>query len=256
MTHLYPILPAMPLPRASRSSTAKALVISDGSLAALVATAMVSEEAASGASATPTDLPGIVWPVVASWVHAAELWPACERAAGSQADLYGLGFMPPDHARRTTSEHLAQLPAGQAETTVLLQAAYLAAQQGCRRVLWPIQCRPDVGTGDLDLDTVSRAIDRAVLAGRIASLDLDRPEWAGCGVPEVRIETPFVDLTDDQLADLSRDLEVPVETCWWWGGSRGALPLGEHEASRWMPLVRTAAGVAEPKPPARTPAGR
>ncbi|MEZ6317647.1 MAG: hypothetical protein R3B49_02670 [Phycisphaerales bacterium] len=226
----------------------KALVISDGSLPALVATAIVSEDAASGAKTPATDLPGIVWCVAPIGPDADALRPACERAAGRQADVYGLGFLSTGEAR-ATEEWLADGPPGQPETMTLIRAAYLAAQHQCRRVIWPVLADRLPGSDTPDLASVARAIDRALLAGRLASLDLDRGEWTASGVPEVRIETPFADLTDAQLADLSRDLEVPAETCWWWGGD--GLPGAGEERARWQGLTRP---TAEPKPrmPVRT----
>lgn len=215
----------------------KALVISDGSLPALVATAMVSEEGASGARAAPGDLPGIVWCVPPAGEAGDEFRPACERAAGRQADIYGLGFLSTADARGEEAL-LADGPPGQGEAMTLIRAAYLAAQHQCRRVIWPVLAERDPRSGEPDLTSVARSIDRALLAGRLASLDLDRAEWSAAGVPEVRVETPFVDLTDAQLADLSRDLEVPAETCWWWGADA-------EEQARWGGLIRPA---AEPKP--------
>ena len=228
-------------------TTPKTLVISDGSLPALVATAIVSEDAAAGAKAPAPDLPGIVWCIAPGGPDVDAIRPACERAAGRQADVYGLGFLSTAEAR-ASDEWLADGPPGQPESMTLIRAAYLAAQHQCRRVIWAVLADRDPDSGEPDLASVARVIDRALLAGRLASLDLERAEWAAAGVPEVRIETPFADLTDAQLADLSRDLEVPVETCWWWGDDR--LPGASDERARWGGLVRP---MGEPKP--RTTAG-
>ncbi len=217
----------------------RTLVISDGSLAALVATAMVSEQLAAAGNSSPDELGGIV---IGSPSSATEPgWSACERAAGRQADIYGLGFVPPDAAMRARVEAGAALPAGALESLILTDAAYNAAMHGCERVIWPVQA-PTVD-GEPDLTSVARFVDRATLVSRLAGLDAERPEWSGLSVREVRIDTPLVDLTDDQLADLALDMRVPADSCWWWGSDA-------PEASRWMPRLAPtrAAGDAEIKP--------
>ncbi|GJM19789.1 MAG: hypothetical protein DHS20C14_20020 [Phycisphaeraceae bacterium] len=226
----------------------KTLVISDGSLASLIATAIVSEEAASGNARSAADLGGIVWGVPANLAAPGPFWDVCDRAAGRQADVYGLGYLPPEGGFRARVEALGGLPAGAGESLTLVEAAYTAALHECPRVIWATQAPAADDSGDPDLDLVARAVDRALLASRLVGLDADRPEWPAA-VPEVRIETPFVDLRDDELADLARDMRVPVETCWWWGGAQGT-PGAADEHARWTPLVGAprAGQTAEPKP--------
>ncbi|MEQ8770494.1 MAG: hypothetical protein RIB60_08300 [Phycisphaerales bacterium] len=222
-----------------KTQPVRTLVISDGSLAALVATAMVSEHLASAGTAASDELNGIV--ISAPSTPTDPGWSACERAAGRQADIYGLGFVPPDAAMRARVEAGAALPAGALESLVLTDATYNAAMHGCERVLWPAQA--PVVDGEPDLTAVARVVDRATLVSRLAALDAERPEWSGLSVREVRIDTPMVDLTDSQIADLALDLRVPVDTCWWWG-------TDTPEAARWTPLLvpTKAAGDAEIKP--------
>ncbi len=217
----------------------RTLVISDGSLAALVATAMVSEQLAAAGTTAPDDLGGIV--VGAPGTPVDPGWSACERAAGRQADIYGLGFVPPDAAMRARVEAGTALPAGALESLVLTDATYNAAMHGCERLIWPVQA--PTADKEPDLNAVARLVDRATLVSRLAGLDAERPEWSGLSVREVRIDTPMVDLTDAHIADLALDLRVPVETCWWWG-------TDTPEAARWTPLLAPSrpAGEAEMKP--------
>lgn len=130
--------------------------------------------------------------------------------------------------------------AGQSEA--LLRAAHTAAELGCRRVVWSVQFA-FVG-GEPNLDHVASAVDRAMLVSRLASLDVwDRPEIA---VPEVRIETPLVDLSDEQIADLALDLSVPLGTLWWLHGT-GAV--ADAERARWAALLGLESGSAQKKGP-------
>lgn len=119
--------------------------------------------------------------------------------------------------------------AGPDQTRALLAAAHLAAAAGRRRLVWGIQY-PFVGP-EPDLDLVATTADRCLLVSRLATLDL----WGdpAARVPEIRIETPFIDLADDQLADLALDLRVPWQTVWWINAD------GEHarrERSRWSSI--------------------
>lgn len=82
-------------------------------------------------------------------------------------------------------------------TALLLDAARAAGARGARRVVWALACGESI-------DEMFRVTERADLVGRLAALDADDR-----ASPALRIETPFVDLTHDQLLDLARDLEIP-----------------------------------------------
>lgn len=95
-------------------------------------------------------------------------------------------------------------------SSMLLEAARGAVARGASRVVWPRACGED-------LDEMFRVSERADLAARLAMLDDDR----SAGSPAsggLRIETPFVDLTPEQLTALAKDLEIDDSI--WAGGFR------------------------------------
>lgn len=204
----------------------KALILSDGGLAGLVASAMIAEEGLSSGISGPA---GAVWAYPAHLEYSKVLGQASERAAARQAEAMGLEFL--GLAALGSAGASARFGIdGQTESVLLVTAAYTAAQAGIRRVIWPIQARTESGL--VDLEAAARAVDRALLAGRLATLDLEGVEGRHT-VPEVRIETPLVDLSDTELADLAMDMAAPVRSCWWWGGQAADLPVAEAEWDRW-----------------------
>jgi hypothetical protein len=94
------------------------------------------------------------------------------------------------------------LPPGVHETRLLLRAGMAALQRGCGRVVWPVVA-PDRDARTLD--RVSEVTDRAMLVGRLLSLDAEAQ-----GLPGIVIETPFADLEAWQVRDLGRDVDTPL----------------------------------------------
>lgn len=217
-----------------------ALVLSDAGLPAVVASAMIAEEAASSGEECS---PGAIWAYPAHPAYSKALGVACERSAARQAEGLGFEFLGLSTSSPASAAARFGIP-GQEQSTLLLMAAYAAARAGLRRVVWPIRA-DDLG-GGVDLDACADATDRALLVSRLVTLDL---EGRDTPVQEVRIETPLVDLADAQLADLAMDLAAPVKLCWWWGGRVADLPLAESEWERWAPLLGVErASMTEPKP--------
>ncbi|MCW5776936.1 MAG: hypothetical protein KIS87_10900 [Phycisphaeraceae bacterium] len=207
----------------------RSVVLSDGGLASLVAAAAEVEGAlATGDSSAP--MPALVE------------WPGLDRAGSAsvrrQAEALGLMV-------RELPETSAIESAGGREAAALLQAAYLAMASGCGRVVWPVQFTTASPEGDCDLEREAIAVDRALLVSRLATLD------AGCfGLPELRVETPLVGMTDHQVAELALDLGVPVECCAWWEAGRRA------ERERWTSALSAAGWIpSEPTPRPVTRAG-
>ncbi|MFG0307122.1 MAG: hypothetical protein ACF8Q5_13000 [Phycisphaerales bacterium JB040] len=217
-----------------------ALVLSDAGLASLVAGAMIAEEGASSGAETS---PGAVWAYPAHPAFSKPLGAACERGASRQAEALGLEFLGLATSSPASSAARFGIP-GQEQSTLLLMAAYAAARAGLRRVVWPVQAVDH--TGEIDLDAAGAATDRALLVSRLVTLDL---EGRDTPVQEVVIETPLVDLTDEQIAGLALDLAAPVSLCWWWGGRTADLPLAESEWERWAARLGASTGdLREPKP--------
>ncbi len=103
---------------------------------------------------------------------------------------------------------IAGKPAGPAITAMLLAAGAEALKRGLSRVVWPVQLG---GTGDerdhdAALTAIADATDRASAAARLLSID--------GGENGLVIQTPYVDFTDTQLADLAADVDLPLNACW------------------------------------------
>jgi len=203
----------------------RTLILSDGGLTSLLAAAIACDE--DGRRAREREAPGersLLWACGTS----SDLDPVCVHAAAQHAQIFSLEYVPPIEFGGAAAAILGLR--GEVETMTLVRACYLAAARGARRVLWPVQL-PGSGARDGNLDLIARAMDRALLVSRLVSID-----EADIGVPEVSIETPFVDLDDEQIADLALDMELPVEACWW-SGAYGQAPGSARERERWLPLL-------------------
>ncbi len=189
------------------------LVLIDGDLASLVACAMAREQSALTDGPTPSPVLGLPFPALL------DSDPLRHRAIRAQAQTYAIELAVP------SSLDLGAVPErGERETLELIAAAYEAIRRACTRIIWPVHA----AAGDsLDLDRIAQAADRALLAGRLVGLDAMLH-----GSPGLTIETPLVDLTDRQLADLAMDMDVPIEACWWWGGEADAV--AHQQRARWM----------------------
>ena len=207
----------------------RSVVLSDGGLASLVAAAAEIEAAlATGDSSAPMPLM-VEWPGVSR---------ASSASVRRQAEALGLVVRDLPDSPEIES-------VGGREATALLHAAYLAMASGCGRVVWPVQFTTASPDGDCDLEREAIAVDRALLVSRLATLDA-----GSFGLPELRVETPFVGMTDHQLAELALDLGVPVECCEWWDAGRRA------ERERWTSALSAAGWIpSEPTPRPVTRAG-
>ncbi|MBY0263563.1 MAG: hypothetical protein K2Q20_14550 [Phycisphaerales bacterium] len=189
------------------------LVLIDGDLASLVACAMAREQSALADGPKPSPVLGLPFPVML------DADPLRQRAIRAQAQTYAIELaVPPSLDLGAFHER------GEREALELVAASYEAIRRGCTRIIWPV-C---AAAGDsLDLDRIAQAADRALLAGRLVGLDAVLH-----ASPGLTIETPLVDLTDRQLADLAMDMDVPIEACWWWGGETDAI--AHQQQARWM----------------------
>ncbi|MFM9994564.1 MAG: hypothetical protein ACKVU4_02050 [Phycisphaerales bacterium] len=124
---------------------------------------------------------------------------------------------------------------GPRESRLLLDAVSVARGAGLGTVIWPIHAGER-----LDLDTVARAVDRGLLVARLAAID----GVGGAGAP-IGVDVPYADFTDEQVAELALDMDLPVSTCWWWsgGGERGAAAR-----ARWSVALRAVGWTDAPVP--------
>jgi len=189
------------------------LIISDGGLAGLVGATIASQESA----------PGTIWLAPAGDDND----DARTNAVAVQASVLDLGVTHDDPSHPGD------------ETTMLLSAARAALGAGLDRVIWAIHLGGHDPDAWPDLDELATRMDKALLCGRLASLEASTQIG-------VSIETPLIDLTDRQLADLAADLAAPIETCWWWSiGTAGLGPAGvEHD--RFKPLLEQVGLTVEP----------
>lgn len=205
--------------------TPPALVLSDGGLEGLVAAAIAVERAA-----LPTDRHAYLWCVPGRFEGASMVRDTAAAAAERQRASLKLGSVA---ARVPAALGDGARTTGEADSMVLLRAGSIAAELGLRRVIWPVRAQMDRATGGPDVNDAARIVDRAVLVTRLIELDVEGPG--------VTIETPLVDLADDQVLELAHDLGVPMDAVWWaseLGGRPGEVARAERE--RWE---RAAVGV-------------
>lgn len=207
------------------SNHTRSLIISDGSLAALVACAAARESLIASGVDEKSPRPIVLFtPVGDETNHARRV------AIEKHARLYELDMVDAAADLRGPGAHGVD-GGGLHQTLSLITATYQAATLACDQVVWPIQ----IGGQSPDLESVARVIDRAVLVTRLASLD-----GAEHGRPAIRIDTPYADLSDRQLADLAIDMNVPVEHTWWWPGAQsGKSELAARELERWFPVLQS-----------------
>ncbi len=201
------------------ANLSRTLVISDGSIASLVACAAAREAIVSAGGDEKAPRPIVLFVPVGDETNRAR-----RMAVEKQARLYELDIAEGRAELRGPGAH-GSFGAGLSESVNLISATYQAAQLGCDLVVWPVQF-----TGTPEVERIARVVDRALLVTRLASLD-----GTEHGRPAIRVDTPFADLTDKQMADLVIDMNTPVEMCWWWGGKdEQALARAE----RWVPVLQ------------------
>ncbi len=105
------------------------------------------------------------------------------------------------------------------QTGLLVQAAVIARQIGCSKVVWPYH----VGA---DAERVGEAVDRANLVATLAQM--------GPAGQSLMIDLPLIDLVDEKLVDLADDSGAPL-----WGfwpcDADGSEPCGScRGCGRWQ----------------------
>ncbi len=222
----------------------RCVILTDSGIESLLACAMAAEQQQLAASEPSAVLPA--W-----WEEGEEIdliLSAVDPAIVQQAQVHGLDifpdqavYPPEDFEPRTAPER------GLLQSRMLLEAAHLALRAGVRRVVWPVRvASPDRAQQVQELvDEIAAAADRALLASRLASLDAT-PQTA----VEVVIETPFVDLSNAQIAELARDMALPLETCWWHDAR--SLPGAERQRQFWSSAIARSGAQLEPKGEQRT----
>lgn len=203
---------------------AHAMVVSDGGLVSLIACVAAKERVLASTPDASHLLP-VIWasitpgPTSRARAHAIE----------AQATTLGLEVViPSSDAANTTNS------AGERATRELMDAAFAAVSRGCGSLVLSDRH----ADGDMvDLSSVAATIDRAMLVSRLVSLDM--PTDAG----SFEIESPYVDLSDRQVAELAIDLGAPIQLCWWWhselreGKPDAASAIFKREHERWTMVL-------------------
>lgn len=174
------------------------LVISDGSLASLLACLIAESEVggAEGPAAADARLPVAIWlaPPDASLFHHVVAPAVVRQFVEHQIEALSLGEL-----IEPRLDEIGPLAASRA----LLRAAEDAMCRGARRVIWPC------AWGE-DLSAVHAASERALAIGQLAGLD----GGMGLEADGPSIETPFLDCTPQMLLHLADDLDAPLGSCW------------------------------------------
>ncbi|GIW74223.1 MAG: hypothetical protein KatS3mg103_0745 [Phycisphaerales bacterium] len=200
------------------------LVLCDGDLPAMVALSL-AQDAAGQASAVGV----LSAPVVPS--GSALVAERIEALAESQS-VRCLEFSAVSPAAVST---------GHRRSRYLLEAVHQAVSNGYGSLVCPWQAegfdpaadrRPDALP---DVDALARELDRTLLVSRLATLDA--PEH---GAAVFEVQAPLMDLSDEQVAELALDLDVPIWRAWWWSLAEAQRPkdaalaeLARACRSRW-----------------------
>lgn len=232
-----------------RFTQERCVILTDGGVESLLACAMASEQQQLSGNATNES--SILLPAWWEWTHEIDLMiSAVDPAIVRQAGVYGLDIFPnqsvypPDD-----SQLLSECSIGSIQSRMLLEAAQIALRAGIRKVVWPVRVmRPETQQSIDDLvSQIGLSIDRAILASRLASLDASESTPV-----EVIIETPFVDLSNEQMTDLVGDLAIPLETCWWHNAR--TLPNAQERFAYWSQMSLRSPRQIEAKPRPQSPA--
>lgn len=178
------------------------LVINDGSVAALVACLLAPELSRVTAWVPPSG----------STLRGVGTDEASQLALVSQqSDLLGYErVVTPAALPRPVPERWIEQPAS------LLMAVEAARRFECTRVIWPAVCGERI-------QHMLECSERAALINRLcwlgeserATTDAEGTPAANPAAPALRVETPFVDLTPTQVMEMARDLDAPLQACWW-----------------------------------------
>ena len=95
---------------------------------------------------------------------------------------------------------------GLRRSLTLLQAAIVACESGCSKIIWPVQVGPDPAR-------VSQAADCATTVGHLAQIGWETSSEARPDA-ELVIELPLVDLDEKQVLDLVDDCGAPLAAFW------------------------------------------
>lgn len=199
-----------------RMGSQRKLIIDWGDLAGLTAIAIDSR---------PEN--AVLWhPVVED-----EAGPRRRQAALEHASVFDVeefieaplaGVLAPRHAAVEPGDVVARME----DAVLLTLAARTALGAGCGSVLWPAQVQRE-------FDAAALACEQATLVRRLAdAVDPAEP---------LRIETPFIELSDMQLIDLAARAGAPLRAAWWCRRAEDEPCGGCPTCLRWFSAAEQAA---------------
>lgn len=224
------------------SDHSRMLVVGDGDVASILACAAASDAAliAEPDAEKRRGIRPVLWtPAFSGPTGSARQWAIRRQAELFEMELVespgiSAGAASPRIAAKDLASDIAADPSGEwpAHSRDLIAASIAGIARGCAVVVWPMHSTHTEGP---DLDEVSRAVDRALLVSRLIALDADAH-----GNPSFRVDVPYVDFSDRQLADLVIDMDLPVRLCWWWHAemASGVDGLFRAQHARWTTVLR------------------
>jgi hypothetical protein len=227
---------------AETMDTPTTLIVASGDVAGLLA--MANLERRQGLAASAVGEAGFVMPA---------LWPSKQstrRAAAlrHQAEGYGLQLIEPS----ISSDALQTVNAHDASTIRLVEACAAAKSKGASSVVWAVSSGRD-GSHQAGADRAGVFTLQAMMIERVGSLDVmadhgstDASTRAGTASAVVRVEAPYADFSDRQLAELVIELDLPVWTCWWWGATNDDQHAWS-ERQHWTSLLRELGWLGKPQ---------
>ncbi len=232
-----------------RFTQERCLILADGSMESMLACAMANEQQHLQGQANAANVAGSM--VLASWWEWLDevdlMISAVDPAVMRQSEIYQLDLYPNRSAYPPEDIESARAQSvGSVQSRILLEAAQLALNSGIRKVIWPVRIQRPESEFEVEhaIDLIGTAVDRALLASRLASLDADIDSAV-----DVVIETPFVDLSNNQMADLAQDLSLSIDSTWW--HSARTLPLAQSRQAFWASKLKRSSAIQEPKPQQR-----
>lgn len=190
---------------AHATSIKKPLVLYDGDLPGLVALSLTQE--AQGGLGSCGVLSG---PITAS------------NAEGVNARIRALAEAQAAECLDFPAVAPASLQTGHRRTRYLSEAVHTALSNGFTTLVCPWQAEAfdpeQLRQADAlpDVEALARELDRALLVSRLVTLDA-----AEHGVGVFEVQTPLMDLSDAQVAEMALDLDVPIWRTWWWEAATG-----------------------------------
>ena len=102
---------------------------------------------------------------------------------------------------------------------IVLFAAAEARKHRCGKLIWPTH-------GNQDYNYISEALERKILLNHIIDLNNE-------GLEKLTLDTPFLDLSDNEIVDIALRSDAPIKTAWWCDHDGDKNCGGCDQCNRW-----------------------